>query len=541
MHSSWTFTRTLAPAFISVAAVASAAHAQLREPEVLVVYDARISDSLLVAEAYAGSAKVPGGVGAVAGAHPNVRVVNLAALSGAGVVPAVPDIDYQTFITRLRTPLRAYLTTSGLTRQVRCIVLTKGLPHRILDISYGAIGDDPVALNSTFLNDTFGNLTYASVDSELTLLWQTLDFDEAGDNGDSRADGMIANPFALKGLPVTSFPNDAITSAPKILTTMPLVGRSGGPALSGFIWKPAPGTTFPYLTPGDFYLVCRLDGPSVQVVRSMISRAQNLVVNTSTAGIVLDTDGQPFDNESGLGVPFDTSGSDYQNAYNLLAMDGRFLPQNINYNFFAGVPSFVVGPNIAYSGGPLVFNRSLVYLGSFGANHSPFTQPISTTYAESFSYVPGAVFNSMESYNGRDFGGRGIHPGVPQEQAADFLASGGTFAAANVWEPFTITVPRTRELIQRFLLSNLTWAEAAYSALPALSWQQIVVGDPLARVTRTSEDINNDGKVTIDDLYAWYASPVDINHSGAADNTDADILLNDIRGYEHATMRIGQR
>lgn len=539
MHSSRTIARTSLFALITALSSAPAAHAQLREPEVLVVYDSRISDSLLVAEAYAGSAKVPGGVGNVAGSRPGVRVVDLASLSNAGVVPATPDIDYTTFATRLRTPLRAFLTTSGLTRQIRSIVLTKGLPHRILDINRPTIGDDPVALNGAFSNTTFGNFTYASVDSELTLLWQTLNSGEANGNGDSLADGLIANPFALKGLPVTSYPSDAINSAPKFLVASPQ--SAGGPAINGFIWLAPVGTTFPYLTPGDLYLVCRLDGPSVQVVRDIISRARNLVVNTSIAGVVLDTDGQPFDTTSGLGSPFDTGGSDYGNAYNLLISDGRFRPTNIGYDFFSGVPNFLVGPNIAYTGGPFVFNRPLVYLGSYGANHAPFTAPLSTTYAESFSYVPGAVFNTMESYNGRDFGGRGILPGVPQEQAADFLASGGTFAVANVWEPLTLSVPRTRELIQRFLLSNLTWAEAAYSALPALSWQQIVVGDPLARVTRTSEDINNDGKVTIDDLYAWYAAPVDINNSGATNDADAQLILDAVRGYEHATMRVGQR
>src|SRR5437868_5106525 len=118
--------------------LAAPARAQLREPEVLVVYDSRIADSLLVAEAYAGSAAIPGGVGSVAGAHPAVHAVDLSTLPAtggghAGFSSTTPNTDYPTFKNRLRDPLRVFLSGGGLTRSIRSIVLTKGLPHRILD------------------------------------------------------------------------------------------------------------------------------------------------------------------------------------------------------------------------------------------------------------------------------------------------------------------------------------------------------------------------------------------------------------------------
>lgn len=520
-------------------ALSHAAHAQLREPEVLVVYDSRISDSLLVAEAYAGSVKVPGGVGNTPGTRPGVRVVNLATLPGAGVFPATPDISHATFSSALRTPLRNYLTSNNLTYQIRCFVLTKGLPHRITDFTRPTIGDDPATLNTAFADGSFGDFTYASVDSELTLLWQTLIAGEDSANADSKSDGMIASPFALKGLPASAFSNRFITTAPKTLVAVPLNG--GSSVQNGFVWQTTVGLTASDLTAGDLYLVCRLDAPSVQNVRDMLTRAQNLVINTSSAGIVLDTDGRPFDSVAGLGTPFDTGGPDYTNARDALLADGRFPSANISFDSFAGFPNFIVGPNIAFSGTSYIIPRPLVYLGHFGSNHFGVTVPANTTYAQSFNFAPGAVFNTMESFNGRDFGGRGQLPAVPQQQASAFLAAGGTFAVANVWEPFTLSVPRTRELVQRFLLSNLTWAEAAYSALPVLSWQQIVLGDPLARVTRTSEDTSADGRLTIDDLYRWHDAPTDVNRSGTADSADADIILAGVRGYEAAAMKGSQR
>ena len=60
----------------------AAARAQLRESQVLVVYDSRIPDSLNVAEYYAGSTRVPGGLGNRSGMHPTVKTVDLSQLPG---------------------------------------------------------------------------------------------------------------------------------------------------------------------------------------------------------------------------------------------------------------------------------------------------------------------------------------------------------------------------------------------------------------------------------------------------------------------------
>ncbi|MEO1511304.1 MAG: GC-type dockerin domain-anchored protein, partial [Planctomycetota bacterium] len=38
----------------------------------------------------------------------------------------------------------------------------------------------------------------------------------------------------------------------------------------------------------------------------------------------------------------------------------------------------------------------------------------------------------------------------------------------------------TEWLVRNFVLGGMTWAEAAWSSIPAVSWMQIVLGDPLA-------------------------------------------------------------
>ncbi|MCX5689005.1 MAG: hypothetical protein NTV94_04330, partial [Planctomycetota bacterium] len=257
----------------------TSASAQLRPDEVLVVYDSRIVDgsnsriSRDVAEYYAGSFKVPGGVGNLRGVRPGVRTYDLASSTAPATTPG--NISYADFVTRLRTPLRTYLTSSGLTQRIRSIVLTRGLPHRILDTDAADIMDFPGNIGAEF---TSNDVTAASVDAELALLWQDLNTGEAGGNSDSKADGAVLNPY-WKSTTGIALANNANITAAKTL-----IASGGGP-----LWVPS-GTvgSATRLSSGDIYLVCRLDGSSLADVRGMIDRAQNLYVNTQTATVLLD-------------------------------------------------------------------------------------------------------------------------------------------------------------------------------------------------------------------------------------------------------------
>lgn len=529
--------------------VASAAKAQLREQQVLVVYDSRIADSLAVAEYYAGSAKVPGGAGALPGVRPNVQVLDISTRTStapgggpAGVFPFLTgpstfsaDITYATFRTQLRDPLRSYLWTTGLARRIRCVVLTKGLPHRIINMgAIPGLGDNPGQINSEFSAGNGGNFTFASVDSELTLLYQSLDAGEAGGIADSRADGAIANPFWSSSVAIEAWSTRDITQ----IKTFAAAANN-----EGIIWlnhtAPGPAT----LTPGDMYLVCRLDGQSVSAVRSMIDRAQNLVFNTSTSGFVFDNDGRGFDNAGPPGGPTSllNNGADFQQASNAIIFDGRYISGSVTFNNAGSYSAFVVGPLVAYPPTPLIVSRPLLMLSSMGANHTGVSGAPATTYATSFNLQPGAVFHSIESYNGRDFGNLGQNPFAPQQQASSALAAGFTFAVANVWEPLANTVSDQFRIAQNFYLGNMSWAEAAYTSLPVLSWQQIVLGDPLARPRRDRDDINGDGRVNIDDLYAQTLTPIDLNRDTGINNGDFVLLEATVRANEVANMKARQR
>lgn len=528
----------------AVSLIGATAQAQLAPSQVLVVYDSRISDSRDVAEYYAGSAKVPGGVGALPGLHPDVRVLNLNDLGTLVTSPG--NTTYADFDTRLRDPIRNYIVGNDLVGKVRCLVLTKGLPHRIYDTDNTNVGDNPTnAGNETTLA---GDYTAASVDSELTLLYQNLDAGEAGGNADSKADGMVLNPF-WKSNQSIAHNNANFATVPKTWTNL---------NLSGPIWSTATATPLPNrLLAGDIVLVCRLDGPTVQVVKDSLDRAQHVVVDVNSVAILFDKDPNQYDN---ISAPFSQlyAGNDYDLSRNFLSADARFptvasqtvAGPGINYNSAQGIDNFYVGSLTSWEAGagPIV-SQPVLLLASYGTNHTFIPRTASgdsspTIYVASFNYSPGAIFNTIESYNGRDFGGLGLG-GTPQQQASSFLAGGGTFAIGNVWEPFANSVPDNLYLSQNFIAGGLTWAEAAWSSIPAISWMQIVLGDPLARMDRSSEDITANGVIDLEDLIAWEELPPgspakDLNRDAAGNTTDRNFLIKTLRQGERASL-VGDR
>lgn len=525
------------------ATAAGAAGPQLRPAQVLVVYDSRIADSRAVAEYYAGSEKVPGGTGGRPGARPGVQVVDLAQIGGAGLPTNPGNINYTTFISNFRDPLRGYLTSNEMVRSVRCIVLTKGIPHRIQDINHPNpnVGDQPTSA-ANLLNA--GNVTYASVDSELTLLWHNLSVGETNGRADSRADGGLVNPYHRSLQPINAFSTSNIQTPKNVL--------AAGAPWGGLLWRTFPTGTSG-MTGGDIYLVCRLDGHTVQDVYDSIDRAREVIFDSDKCLFLLDESGSDgvqnlsdTDNELDNDGPALTNyGDDYEQTRDLLLADARVMPANIVYNRWSTADQFIVGPRINFGGG-VVIHGPLLLLATYGANHTGFPGApgnAGTQYPFSFNYEPGAVFNTIESYNGRSFGGIGVGP-TPQGQLADFIQAGGTFGIGNVWEPFSYSIPDNALIVRNFFLGSLTWAEAAYSSIPLLSWQQIVVGDPLARVRRNREDINGDDVNDVDDLYAWFAAasrPRDFNRDGRIDRIDIEILRDSLRGPEGANKRPDDR
>jgi len=68
--------------------------------------------------------------------------------------------------------------------------------------------------------------------------------------------------------------------------------------------------------------------------------------------------------------------------------------------------------------------------------------------------------------------------GSPQSLIADYIHEGVTGVAGNVYEPYLGACVRPQILFPAYL-RGLNLAESFYAAIPLLSWQTVVIGDPL--------------------------------------------------------------
>jgi uncharacterized protein (TIGR03790 family) len=113
-------------------------------------------------------------------------------------------------------------------------------------------------------------------------------------------------------------------------------------------------------------------------------------------------------------------------------------------------------------------------------------------------FVPGALASLFVSTDGRTFtppaaawvpsedqDPKTWHAGSPQSLAGDLIREGVTGVAANVAEPFLDGSIRPEILFPAYL-AGFNLIEAFYLALPTVSWQTVVIGDPLCAPFRNS-------------------------------------------------------
>jgi hypothetical protein len=103
-----------------------------------------------------------------------------------------------------------------------------------------------------------------------------------------------------------------------------------------------------------------------------------------------------------------------------------------------------------------------------------------------FGFAPGAIALHIYSFSAATL--RGLERGW----TGMFVARGVTATVGNVHEPYLMFTHRP-DLLLRALARGETWVDATYYALQALSWQAIVIGDPLYRPFAVSleEQIRN--------------------------------------------------
>lgn len=108
-----------------------------------------------------------------------------------------------------------------------------------------------------------------------------------------------------------------------------------------------------------------------------------------------------------------------------------------------------------------------------------------------FRWLPGGIATEFVSTDGRTFERPPDNwqlgtwkdratwfAGSPQSLTADLIHEGATGASGHVAEPYLQMTPRPDFLLPAYYQGR-TLAESYYLAIPVLSWQNIVIGDPL--------------------------------------------------------------
>ncbi len=201
------------------------------------------------------------------------------------------------------------------------------------------------------------------------------------------------------------------------------------------------------------YLVTRLAAYDLDGVKGMIDRC---FAATNRGKFVLDLRG-----------PEDEQGDDWlRNAAILLPKDRVVLDQTTE---------------------PVYGQTDVIGYASWGSNdrHRERRFP-------GFHWLPGGIVTEYVSTDGRTFAKppdrwkpsmdwinhSAWFADSPQSMLADYVLEGASGGSGHVYEPYLNMTPRPDLLLPAYY-SGRNLAESYYLAIPSLSWQNIVVGDPL--------------------------------------------------------------
>lgn len=257
----------------------------------------------------------------------------------------------------------------------------------------------------------------ASVDSELTLLYRRM----AG--LPVAVDGRVANPYYLGARPI-----DALR----------------------------PFTHEAY----DIFLVTRLDGFTRDDVIGLIDRGRAPAAPDKRGAFVLDQ------RAPSSGAAGDVWLDDAAARLRVLGYGDQVILER--------------------SGAAATDRQGLLGYYSWGSNDAALRRR-----ALGFTFLPGALAGMFVSTDGRTFTAppaswrigtweakASYYAGSPQSLAGDAIRAGVTGLSAHVAEPYLDAAIRPQILFPAYV-SGFNLAEAYYQAMPYLSWQTVIVGDPL--------------------------------------------------------------
>ena len=195
----------------------------------------------------------------------------------------------------------------------------------------------------------------------------------------------------------------------------------------------------------DIIRVTRLDGPSPKAVLRMLENSRR----GETEGLK----GRAYVDEDGRKGPYLEGNRWMENT----ALVFKTLGYDMDHD--KKRRTFPAGAR---------FDAPVLYAGWYAGNiNGPFRLP-------DFEFPPGAVAAHLHSFSAK-------HIRSPNRGwVGPFVERGVSATFGNVAEPF-LTFTHRFDLFFAALGNGWTLADAAYFALPALSWQAVTIGDPLYR------------------------------------------------------------
>lgn len=198
--------------------------------------------------------------------------------------------------------------------------------------------------------------------------------------------------------------------------------------------------------PPGMLLVTRLDGPSDEVVRRMITDS----IRAERRGLW----GWAYVDLRGL-----KSGPYFEGD--------RWLQGAVEAMRRQGIPVITDRVEDTWPSGFPVREAAIYYGWYAGRANGPFIE-------DTTQFMPGAVTLHIHSFSASTL------RNPTAAWVAPLLVRGAAASIGNVYEPY-LSLTVNVDVFQERLMAGLSLADAAYAATPVLSWMGIVAGDPLYR------------------------------------------------------------
>ena len=355
-------------------------------------------------------------------------------------MPAEEEIAWDSFVESIYNPLRILLIekewiqgslVEGVDGQGRAQAVCSGSSIEYLVLCRGVplkIENDEHRRTEKEETVPPGEALYAlneaSVDSELTLLAQP----------ETPVSWLLPNPLYELDDPklLTAYPSGSLRVDKELLSNPMFKARKQRLRMNNLVIK-----------------VARLDGPTLDDAKALIEHA----LDGEQWGVI----GRAYVD---LGGPHARGDMWIQEAGSILEAQGY----EVDYE--RTKEAFPVDAR---------FDAPAFYLGWW------FMHPQGAVAASWTEFTPGALAYQLHSFSARTI------RDPDHYWVGPFVSKGVTGTVGSVYEPYLDAFYRP-ELLMRALVSGKEWGEAAYYALPFLSWQMVLIGDPLYRPFKVSLD-----------------------------------------------------